>query len=559
MLSMKFYIFRSTLTAAVCVFIFCIFLGACTEKKSRLSPFGWSSTGFSSDSMLIQADRALMSYANPHVLDSLVNEYCELSEKEDSTNQYRHRRLYWKGNALFMQGNYEAGDSLRRLAMEECDSSLFPRDYRLYRMTVEQPSDFPDNSARYSRYQDDLDLFLSTSDLVSGFTRAVQLSSLMSEAGMTHEALDYAILSDSLLANTGLSTLRTNNRVNLASAYCAVGDTAKAVKELLTVRNSIESYSIPSIAAIVDYNLFQISADTVSLHRAWDTVSQFDELSKMRPLIAASMINSKYHGNASIAELNESLNLYSDYDYLPGEILEIKRAILQKAVNENNVERIRMAACEYMEGVNDYIKAQHKGEVIAAQTSDEIRELEEKEESLRDSIRIRIWIGIGIVLLCLGIAAMIIYNYFERQKREALHNQLESERLGRELIAYELMVVEKQKLNDSLQKKIGELVEANRVEKKTAESISRIIESTSVDKAIKNEDAEFLKTFIEKYPKVSKTGRKIALLIRRGLNTAEIAKEMNIRKESVMQARWRLRSQMGLPADIDLDVELRKD
>ena len=211
-----------------------------------------------------------------------------------------------------------------------------------------------------------------------------------------------------------------------------------------------------------------------------------------------------------------------------------------------------------MEGVNDYIKAQHKGEVIAAQTSDEIRELEEKEQSLRDSIRIRIWIGIGIVLLCLGIASMIIYNYFERQKREALHNQLESERLGRELIAYELMVVEKQKLNDSLQKKIGELVEANRVEKKTAESISRIIESTSVDKAIKNEDAEFLKTFIEKYPKVSKTGRKIALLIRSGLNTAEIAKEMNIRKESVMQARWRLRSQMGLPSDIDLDVELRK-
>lgn len=555
---MKLYIFRSPLTAIIGILICCIFIGACTKQKPRLSPFGWSTTGLPSDSLLMQADRALMTYADSNMLDSLVKEYCELSEREDPGNLYLHRRLYWKGNARFMHGDYETGDSLRRLALEVCDSSLFPRDYRLYRMVIEQPSDFPDNSARYSRYKDDLDIFLASGDKVSSFTRAIQLSGLMSEAGMTKKSLDYAILADTLLTDSGLTTLRTNNRVNLASAYCAVGDTATAISELMTVRNSIDSSTIPSIEAIVDYNLFQISSDTTSLHRAWNTVSQCAELTKMRPLVAASMINSGNIGFATTSELNEALKLYSDYDYLPAEILEIRKAILQQAVGEGNVERMKRASEEYMAGVEEYIDIQHKGEVIAAQFAEEIGDVEERERSVRETMRKRIWIGISISILLLAMLAMMVYNYAERQKKKALYNQLEGERLRRELIANELMVVEKHKLNEKLQKRITELLEANRVEKKTADAISKIIDSVNVDKAIEHEDAEFLKNFIEKYPKVSKTGRKIALYIQKGLDTSEIAQEMNIRKESVMQARWRLRSQMGLSSDSDLDVELRK-
>lgn len=55
------------------------------------------------------------------------------------------------------------------------------------------------------------------------------------------------------------------------------------------------------------------------------------------------------------------------------------------------------------------------------------------------------------------------------------------------------------------------------------------------------------------YPKVSKTGRKIAMMIRRGNDVNEIAQALNIRKESVLQARWRLRTQMGLTPEEDLD------
>lgn len=550
--------FYFNLSISVLGTILCLFFLGCKEKREPLSPFGWTLTGLHSDTLLIQADQALMSYADPFILDSLVNEYCIASEKEDSEKKYEHRRLYWKGNALFMKGDYETGDSLRRLALEQCDSSMFPRDYSLYRMAIEQPSDFPDNASRFIRYRDDLDLFIESGDMVSGFTRAVQLSGLMSEAGMTKESLEYAILSDSLLANAGLPVLRTNNRVNLASAYSAVGDTLMAEKELQAVRDSVQSYSIPSISAIVDYNLFQISGDTASLHKVWDTVSQYEELAKMRPLVASSIIGS---GNVKMADqkkLNEYLDSYSDYDYSPGELLEISGAILMEANNSGNIEKIMEVNGEYMNAVNNYIDAQHKGDIIAAQTSREIREVEERERSLREALRNRVWIGFAIGVFILTLGGIMMYYYIERQKRRALLNQLEGERLRRDIMAKELMLLEKQKLNENLQLKIEDLVRANKVEKKTADAISRIIESTNAGTSIKNEDAEFLRKFIEKYPNVSKTGRKIALLIWKGLDTADIAKEMNIRKESVMQARWRLRNQMDLSSDSDLDVELRK-
>lgn len=157
-----------------------IIFSGCNEPKSRLYPFGWKATGLPSDSLLVEMDRNVMNYGSAEELLRLASEYSLISEKEDSKHLYQHRRLYWEGTALFMSGDFETGDSLRREALRQCDSTRFPRDYRLYRMATEQPIDFKDNMERYSRYLSDLNVFLKNADPVSAFSRAVQLSGLMS-------------------------------------------------------------------------------------------------------------------------------------------------------------------------------------------------------------------------------------------------------------------------------------------------------------------------------------------------------------------------------------------
>lgn len=70
--------------------------------------------------------------------------------------------------------------------------------------------------------------------------------------------------------------------------------------------------------------------------------------------------------------------------------------------------------------------------------------------------------------------------------------------------------------------------------------------------SVKNE-SDFTALFMNRYPRVGKTGRRLALYIWLGLDTSEIALKLNIRKESVIQSRWRLRQQMSLRPDEDLD------
>lgn len=532
-----------------------LFAIGCSDDRKAFPPFGWTPTGEPSDSLLTQMSRAMLNYAPTDSLDSLVTRYCHLSENEDHTGQYEHRRLYWKGNAIFMSGDFEKGDSLRRLALAKCDSTLFPHDFRVYRLAVEQPSDFADNSARYKRYKSDLEFFTYSGDYASGFSRAVLLMSLMSEAGMHTEALKYALKADSLLVRADLPVLRDNNRINLASAYFAAGDTVRATTLLDSLRTSSQSYSIPGIAAIIDYNLYEMTGDSLALASTWAIVKNHDELKKMRALVAAAIIN---RGEASDLELKSALDLSSAYEYTPQERLEIYEAFLKVASSSGNFITLQTAAETYEQEVRNYLDQLHKGDIIAAETADMIRDVEQKENSSRERLRLQIFLITVIAIILLSIAAICLTRYVGRLKRNSILQQLEHERLTREHMAKDLLIVEKQQLNDRLQTKIEEMVNKREMENKTAEMIKDIIGETRVENAMGPDENEFMKIFIERYPDVGKTGRKLALYLRKGLDSAQIAQEMNIRKESVTQARWRLRNQMGLTPDTDLDIIIRK-
>lgn len=537
-----------------------LFLFACGGEKRVHTAFGYTLTGGASDSLLMKLDRTMMSYGDPDSLERLVNRYCAMSEKEDPNDKYLHRRLYWRGNALFMKGEFEKGDSLRRLALLKCDSVAFPHDFRLYRMAIEQPSDFSDNADRYVRYKSDLDFFINSGDPVSAFSRAVMLMTLMNEAGMNKEALRYALLSDSLLSLADLPLLRENNKVNIASAYFAAGDTIKATKILNALRDSGECNSIPSIVAIIDYNLFQMTNDSLALRRAWSIVKRSEQLSKMQALVAASIINTgtSYSYNEEREELVSALHNSSEYEYNPQEELEISEAFLNLARESGDNKDIGDKTEEYKKTVKKYIEEQKKGVLISAETEEIIHEIEDREQLAKERLKRNIWIGIAVTILIIAVASIVLTRYVSRLKRDSMLRQLEHERMRREHIAKDLMLVEKQKLNEQLQSKIDDLLKKDELEVKTAEMITELMESKEIKNLLDIDDSEFLRLFMERYPKVSKTGRKLAMYIRKGHDTSQIAKELNIRKESVIQGRWRLRTQMGLSADSDLDVILRQ-
>lgn len=233
-----------------------------------------------------------------------------------------------------MHGDFERGDSLRRLAMQMCDSSSFPHDYRLYRMAIEQPTDFTDNLNRYNRYVSDLKSFLDEGDLVSAFSRCVMLSQQMSEAGMHNKALEYVLMADSLLERADLPLLRFNNKVNVASCRFYAGDTIGAVKALDEMKADSIYCGDETVNVIIDFNKYEMTGDTAALASAWRMSSSNPALTRMNILVGASMVNSGM-GVGTADEKKRMLELIGsadEYAYLPEEDLEIKKGRLPSFV-----------------------------------------------------------------------------------------------------------------------------------------------------------------------------------------------------------------------------------
>lgn len=536
-------------TPIVIAFGLLVITTGCERKSDRLVPFGWKATGMPSDSLLVRLDRGLQSYIDPDSLESLVEQYDRMSKEEDPTGVYAHRRTYWKGTSLFMHGDFERGDSLRRLAMQMCDSSRFPHDYRLYRMAIEQPTDFTDNLSRYNRYVSDLKSFLDEGDLVSAFSRCVMLSQQMSEAGMHNKALEYVLMADSLLERADLPLLRFNNKVNVASCRFYAGDTIGAVKTLDEMKADSIYCGDETVNAIIDFNKYEMTGDMAALASAWKISSSNPALTRMNILVGASMVNSGM-GIGTADEKKRMLELIGsadEYAYLPEEDLEIKKAVCRLLSEYGDVVQLQNASVEYQEAVDKYLREQKKGDVIAGETAAMINEVSLNAEKDKQRSRNIMWIAIIAVGAVIAAAVVFVLVYVNRHRRVLLLTQLEIERHRRREMASDLSQVEK----------CGGEATADRDVSSGSGAASEAPSHDENDDA-DYRDAMFMKAFMERYPKVGKTGRRLALFIRAGKDTGDIARILNIRKESVMQARWRLRRQMDLAPEEDLEIIIHK-
>ena len=507
-------------------------------ESGRLSPFGWTATGNQAvDSAIVRLDRSMQSYVGGDSLSHLVDYYCRISEAADPEGKLEHRRLYWKGNALFLSGEAEKGDSLRRLAFEKCDSSVFPHDWRLYRLVNEQLNDLPDDMAKYQRYTADLSAFLQEEDLVSAATRAVQLSGLMSSSALHMRAREYALTADSLLGRAGLTALRDNYRVNLASCIFLDRDTVGAVAMLRQLRESENVRHVEPTKAIIDFNIYQMCGDTVALYRAWRIVEKYAALEQLKVLVAAAIVkeNGIDRTNLDKKDFSALLQAGDNYVYPAENRVYIAEAMCMLAEDGGDFGTLRKAVRRHIDATDEYLGELKRSEIVAADVATRLHEAELKEELHRQKSIRNTWIAILACVSVILVFGLMALRHIQRLKRRYMLAQLESERLNREKLALDLM---------SVRKGNGSRTAAAEGDTSRREPSSNI------------EESEFMQRFVEAYPGVGKTGRKLALYIRRGMETGEIATAMNIRNESVLQARWRLRTQMHLGNDQDLDIEI---
>lgn len=483
-----------------------VLCGSCRNERHGTTVGGWERTGLPSDSLLEQMDLAMLSYASADSVGVLAREYMARLTAEDERLEYSYRIPYVKGTALFMAGDFERGDSLRAVGIAMCDSAQHQQDYALMQLGREQPGESADAVSEYVRLSASLEGFLRNGDRVNAATRAVQLSGLFCEADLASKGLGYALMADSLLESAGLASLRNTYRINLASAWACAGKKGEAEKILEEVRRSPYFVSDPTMRGILAFNKSEITGESSDLEEAWREIKDREELARFQGLVAAAWINKGVPGVTD--SLRRALDGAYDYAYRPEEELAIAEARVREAMPWDGDSVVSA----YLQQSRDYISGYKGGKLAALALQAEMRDLDEaKERQIRER-NIALGVAVGGLLLVI----FCVVGYFRKRlsdaERLAMLQTIEAKSAGGE------RVVPAAEGHDS--------------------------------------DSAFLSEFVRMYPRVSKTGRKIALLIRGGKDVAEVASALNIRKESVLQARWRLRTQMDLKPEQDLDMAI---
>ncbi len=182
----------------------------------------------------------------------------------------------------------------------------------------------------------------------------------------------------------------------------------------------------------------------------------------------------------------------------------------------------------------------------------------------RNSAILFLSITFGLLLLIIG-GCGFFWRRLQRQELAKVKATLELERSNRKILAMELVIREKDKLFDAVGQEMSQLSENGEISRQTAVKIES---SLKAHNGLKPHRDNFLETFgqlnpnfaarlKEQYPSLTDADMRLASHIALGLENKHIASVMGIRPESVKQARWRLRSKLGLPSGVSLEDTLR--
>lgn len=207
-------------------------------------------------------------------------------------------------------------------------------------------------------------------------------------------------------------------------------------------------------------------------------------------------------------------------------------------------------------------------EVMRAQNLMELNRLE--EEMTRSEFNHRLYtLYICIAgLIIIVLLSAVLYVRERRHKSMILRNmnhkiqaEKEMERSRRQLIALSLAREESEKTIASIRDKIESLRSEGKVSSEEASCIDAAIRNHTIQRSdwemfqeqFEKTSPDFIKNLRQRAPGITENQIRLATYIHIGMTNKQISSFMNIRPESIKQARWRLRSRLGLPAEESLE------
>lgn len=541
-------------------------LAGCGHTSGRLEPFGWTPLEADFDSLTIRIDRFYEARGPRDSMRMTIEELMQLARKYPDNKQLQARSTFWEGLLTLSQLDYDEGYALMERALAMTDSARYPYDWHRIAWTLDMDYHEP-SLERYNHLMSELNFFLEHHDPMVAGGLAIELGCFLSDLGDTERGITYLRLADSLFSSQGWQDQVNNNRINYAQAICNMRDSAGALELDYKILADTVNPVAPYARDILLGNIYAFSGDTAALREAYllalgdqldiEAQSQYQTFWVEEKLKAGELDSARYYMDLATATFPavERPELKLEYYRMRAVMFERDGRI------DSAYHYFKQAAA-----LADSIDSSDKDiQIRNALISWEIAEAQLQDDLERRKLAItQLCITFGLFILLI-VGAILYYRNTQRRKLEGMKADLELERSNRRMLAMELVLTEKETLVESISEETRRLREAGEI---SSAGSNRLISTlkTYVASSVEREtfmdtfdkiDAAFAERLRADYPALTDTDLRLAAYVALGLDNKHIARVAGIRPESVKQARWRLRTKLGLPGGASLENAVR--
>lgn len=528
-----------------------LLFASCREGSGFVAPTGWKSTGAPADSLTREIELAMLFEENPDSIERLVGAYASSAPAGPERDSRLH---FWEGRLAMRRGNRELRnakyDSAMSVAPTGTDEYL---RHRLLWMN-ERRQDF--SAVEWYSYKlGEVKYYESRKDYVMLYMCYNDLMGLMRDLGLKDKARQYFALCDSVNAFTGERKSILDHKINEAALLSDDG----RFEEAAALNREISEDSLFMLNTLtyqlVNFNLYVCDLDTAALYKAYRSLLAHGDRQGLFPKVYIFLtLDAAWRGDGAVA------NAFADTlaPLAAGMPTSRRKQEAYKALalarelggdREEALEAYRRYAA-----VSDTLVQELRNNNIAGmETAAEIRAIDERMERERRSGRVRLLAVGGFALLALGVCVV----YFERraarlrrQRMAAEHRQLAVQlNSDRRSLALEKAA---ENLRDMKNRGTLSPGEASALERILSDRGFTEIGSADFMELFSRQYPLFISRLREISPRISDSAVRLAGYISIGLGTKEISELMNVRPESVRQARWRLRKTLGLEDESEL-------
>lgn len=503
-------------------------LSCCRRGETAfVEPTGWIAISPVTDSLTRAIELSFQNGSGPDSTLSLMEKFREKASGERSDNETECRLLYWQGRLEIRNKNRTAGHLLLDSAYSTASGATKEYIGRMNEWRREEIADFS-SSEWYARKLDQAEYFKGRNDWQMLYNVYRELMELMRDAGLNDRALHYLDLMRDCNLRIDPKIALLDDKMNRAAILSDMGNDREAIRLNRELQADPEYMKEPINVQLVNMNLCNLAGDTAALHAAYASILHHGDRAGLLPKAYFYLVDEAIHnGNCSEASRwSDSLE-----NILPEMGISIPKMKALKAISAaremcGDTLKSFTAYREYALTADSLTALLRDDSIANLELSRAIEEYDLQMKQKWESARIRIWLAVSAAIAFVLVSVWFVVRWHRRtmilrRETEKIKDETEHRRLALQL--------------DAERRGLGSQIGTD----------------------------DFLSLFSQRYPffigrlrqmapRISDTTLRLAGYVAIGLSTKEIADLMNVRPESVRQAKWRLRKTLGRESEEDL-------